>query len=338
MISLKKLWTAADQDADPGDLMRVVRLLIQGIALHAVEGDPNDYQIFRRDMQQQMEAIEGNPAPAEILISVGAVLKALEDYNARTTRHLRMQGAELYHMIAMLTRTVETLGSGSHQSVGRLREIEGKIEKTSGIEDVRVLKARLGDCLESIRNETTRQKEDSARAVANLQREIQSSQVRISAAGAGPVLDPTTGLPARAAAAAALAEWIASPNPPYAALFIVDRIPLLNSRFGYDVGDRVMKAYLEELRNHLAPGDQIFRWSGPAFLALLNRPDRIEKVREHLRYALPGKIERNFELLNRSVLLSISVTWALFALTTPLEGLIEQLDSFLGSQNPIPHA
>ena len=77
------------------------------------------------------------------MVSVGAVLKALEDYNARTTRHLRMQGAELYHMIAMLTRTVATLGSGNEQSVSRLREIEGQIEKTSGIEDVRVLKLRL---------------------------------------------------------------------------------------------------------------------------------------------------------------------------------------------------
>lgn len=332
MISLRKFWTA-DPESGPSDLMRVVQLLIQGIALHAVEGDPQDYQLFRRDLQQQLDVVGGNPSPADLLVGTGIILKALEDYNARTTRHLRMQGAELYHMIAMLTRTVETLGAGSEQSVGRLREIEGKIEKTSVIEDVRVLKLRLGECLENIRTETTRQKADSSRTVENLRQEIRGSQERISAAGAGPVLDPTTGLPARAAAAAALAEWALSPKPPYVGLFVVDRIALLNSRFGYAVGDRVLKTYLEELRNHLTPSDQLFRWSGPAFLALLNRTDRIEKVREQLRFQLSAKIERTFELSNRSALLSISATWAVFPIAMPLDGLIEQLDSFLGSQN-----
>jgi GGDEF domain-containing protein len=338
MISLRKFWTAAEQEPDPAGVARVVGLLIQGIALHAVEGDPLEYQIFRHEIQQQIEAVEANPPPAELLVSVGAVLQALEGYNARTTRHLRMQGTELYHMITMLTRAVETLGAGSEKSVGQLREIEGKIEKTSVIEDVRMLKLRLGECLDGIRVEAERQKADSSRAVASLREEIRDSQERISAAGAGPVLDPTTGVPARVAAAAALAEWVLNPKPPYVALFVVDRIQLLNSRFGYEVGDRVLKTYLEELRIHLPPGDQIFRWSGPAFLALLNRPDTIDKVRDQLRFALQGKIERNFELSKRTVLLSITATWAIFPVAPPLEELIGRLDTFLAAQSPAPKA
>jgi GGDEF domain-containing protein len=333
MISLRKFWTDTDKEAEPATLTRVVQLLIQGIALHAVEGDPLDHQMFRREMQTQMDAVEASPTPAELLVSIGAVLQALEGYNSRTTRHMRLQGAELYHMITMLTRTVETLGSGSEHSVGRLREIEGQLEKTSVIEDVRLLKTQLAECLDGIRTEAQRQKAESARAIASMQADIRDSQERISVAGAGPVLDPTTGVPARAAAAAALAELVLSPHPPYAALFVVDRIQLLNSRFGYEVGDRVLKSYLEELRKHLPPGDQIFRWSGPAFLALLNRPDRIEKVREHLRFSLPPKVERNFELSKRSVLLSITATWAVFPVTPPLDEMVERLDTFLGTQN-----
>ena len=334
MISLRKFWSVPDAPQGAGDLLRIVRLMMQGIALHAVEGDPQDYQIFRRDLQEQLEALDAGPTPAELLLRTGSVLKTLEDYNERTTRHLRMQGAELHHMIAMLTRTVATLGSGSEQSLGRLREIEGQLEKTSAIEDVRILKTRLEECLESIRTETKRQKSESSRTVESLRQEIRGSQERISAAGAGHALDPATGLPARSAAAAALAEWALSDKPPYAALFIVDRIPLINARFGYPVGDRVLKTYLEELRGRLAPGDQIFRWSGPAFLALLYRTDRIEKVREQLRFQLPAKIERTFELSNRSALLSISATWAIFPVTEPLDALIEQLDGFLTSQAP----
>ncbi len=333
MISLRKFWSAPAPESDDGSLMRVIRLLMQGFALHAVEGDPMDYQSFRREMQEQMDVVEGIPSPADLMVSVGAILKSLEAYNSRTTRHLRMQGAELHHMIAMLTRTVAMLGSGSQESVIRLREIEGQLERTSAIEDVRVLKVRLADCLESIRNEAERQKADASRTMAGLQEELRESQTRISAAGTGPVLDPTTGLRARAAAQAALAEWALNRKPPYAGLFIVDRVMLFNSRFGYELGDRVLRAYLEELRSRLPPSDQIFRWSGPAFLTLLHRAEGIEKVREQLRFLLPARIERDFELSNRSVMLSISATWALFPIAPPLEGLIQQLDSFPGSQN-----
>ena len=97
MISLRKFWSA-EPPSEPGDLLRIVRLMVQGIALHAVEGDPQDYQIFRRDLQEQMEAIEAGPSEAELLLRTGSVLKTLEDYNERTTRHLRMQGAELHHI------------------------------------------------------------------------------------------------------------------------------------------------------------------------------------------------------------------------------------------------
>ncbi len=341
MISIRK-FLGAQGEPEPGqasaNLTRIMRLLIQGIALHAVEGDPLDYQMFRHEIQKQLDVVESSPPPAELLVSVGAVVQALEGYNSRTTRHLRLQGAELYRMITMLTRTVETLGSGSEHAVSKLREIEGQIEKTSGIEDVRGLKLRLSQCLDGIRAETQRQKAETARTVARLQEEIRGSQERISVAGAGPVLDPVTGLPARAAAAAALSEWALSPNPPHAALFIVDRIQLLNSRFGYEVGDRVLKTYVEELRSHLPPSDQIFRWSGPALLALLNRPDPIEKVREHLRFALPAKIERNFELAKRSVLLSITATWAVFPIAPPVDEFIDRLDTFLGTQNRSPQS
>lgn len=341
MISIRKfLGAQGDQAQEPEtvDVTRIVRLLIQGIALHAVEGDAGDYQIFRHEVQKQLDIVETNPPPAQLLVSVGAVVQALEGYNSRTTRHLRLQGVELYHMITMLTRTVEILGTGSEQTVGKLRAIGAQIEKSSGIEDVRSLKLRLSECLDGIRAEAQRQKAETARTVARLQDEIRGSQDRISGAGASHVLDPLTGLPARAAAVAAIEEWAMSPSPPYAALFIVDRIQLLNSRFGYEVGDRVLKTYAEELRTHLPAADQIFRWSGPAVLALLSRADPIEKVREHLRFALPGKVERNFELAKRSVLLSISATWAVFPIALPVSELIDRLDTFLGAQNRPPHA
>jgi hypothetical protein len=75
MLSLRRFWPAADREIDPADLMRVVRLLLQGIALHAVEGAPLDYKTFRQDIQRQSEIVEANPGPAELLVSLAPSCK-----------------------------------------------------------------------------------------------------------------------------------------------------------------------------------------------------------------------------------------------------------------------
>jgi GGDEF domain-containing protein len=235
-------------------------------------------------------------------------------------------------MIAMLTKTVATLGSGSERAVTKLREIEGQIEKTAMIEDVRQLKMRMEACLEGIRDESQRQKTESMHTVEGLKHEISQTQERIRTAAVAPSRDPVTGLLSRAEAEAACLEATKSGKSAYAAFFVVDRVAVINSRFGYAVGDRILNLYLEELRKKFSANDEIYRWSGPAFVVLLSRPDPLEKVREQLRFLVPGKLERTVELTNRSALLPISATWTVFSVTLPVEVLSEQLDQFLAGQ------
>ncbi len=333
MISLfKRLSQKEDPPDSSHELLRVVRLLLQGIGLHAVEGDHQDHEKFRQDMQKLLSALDAAPTTAVLLVTTGSVLKTLEDYNQRASRYVRMQGTELQNMIAMLTRTVATLGAGSDRSVARLRDIEGQIEKTSVIEDVRMLKLRMEECLESIRDEAQRQKTESAMALEGLRQEIVHSQQRMRAGTAAPARDPVTGLPIRAEAQAAFEALFESGTPAYAALFVVGRVALINSRFGYAVGDRVLNLYLEELQKQLSAADTIYRWNGPAFMAILHRPDRLEKVREQLSFIIPSKLERTIQLPNRTALLPISATWTVFPIIPPIHDLLNQLDNFLSSQ------
>jgi hypothetical protein len=152
VISLKTLWSAQQPLAND-DPLRVIRLLLQGIALHAVEVGRADHENFRLDMQALLEAVGANPSTAVLLVTTGSALKMLENYNQSTTQYLRMQGAELQNMIGMLTRTVAALVSGSNRSVTRLREIEGQLVEASEIQDVRMLRLRMEQCLERIREE-----------------------------------------------------------------------------------------------------------------------------------------------------------------------------------------
>jgi GGDEF domain-containing protein len=242
-----------------------------------------------------------------------------------------MQGAELQHMIAMLTRTVATLGAGSDRSVTRLQEIEGQLVKASEIEDVRMLKLRMEQCLESIRDETQKQRAESSRLVEGLQQDILQTQERMRTVTVAPI-DPVTGLPLRPDAEAALAEAAAGLKPAYVVMLAVDRIALINGRFGYAAGDQALKLYVEGLRPRLSAGDRIFRWSGPAFVVLVERPERLERVRDQFRSVVPAKTEKNLQVANRTALVSLSATWTVFSVVAPVVDLIDQLDKFLATQ------
>ncbi len=313
------------------ELLRVVRLLLQGIALHSVEGDLEDHARFRADMKAMLDALEAAPSAPALLVTTGRVLKTLEDYNHSVTRFVRAQGAELQHMISMLTRTVTALGTGSERSLTRLREIEGQLEKASVLDDVRMLKLRMEQCLEGIRDEAKRQKAESSQTVEVLKQEIQQSQERMRSV-TGPRLDEVTGLPSRAEAEAAMAEAAQAGRSAFAVLFVVDRVSVINARFGYAVGDRVLRIYLDELKPRIGSRDRLFRWNGPALLAILERPDALEKVRDQLRSVVPKKGEHTIQLPQRTVLLPVSATWTVFAIAHPIERLAQQIDSFVASQ------
>jgi diguanylate cyclase (GGDEF)-like protein len=220
------------------------------------------------------------------------------------------------------------LGSGSDRSVTRLREIEGQLEKASEIQDVRMLKLRMEQCLESIREEAQKQKAESSRIVEGLQNDILQTQDRMRPLALS-LPDPVTGLPARVDAETALAEAASGAAQSFVVLLAVDRVELINGRFGFAAGDEVLRLYLEALRTRLSPTDRIFRWSGPAFVVLLERPNRLESVRDQFRSVVPVKMEKTIHASNRTAMVSISATWTVFSVTAPVAGLIAQLDKFL---------
>jgi GGDEF domain-containing protein len=332
MISLRRFWSAAPP-GDTTEFLRIIRLLLQGVALHSVEGDREDHEKFRRDLKVMLESTEADPSPSNLLIATGAALKTLEDYNHDVTRFVRTQGVELQHMISMLTHTVASLGAGSERSLNRLREIEGQLEKASVLEDVRMLKLRMEQCLEGIRDEAKRQKTESSQTVETLKQEIQESQERIRSVSA-PRLDAVTGLPVRGEAENALQTAAQGAASFFAVVFVVDRVSVINSRFGYAIGDRVLRIYVDELKTRVAASDSLYRWSGPALMMLIQRSDPLEKVRDQLRSVVPKKGEHTVQLPQRTVLLPVSATWTVFSVANPIEGLLQQMDSFVASQGP----
>jgi hypothetical protein len=76
----------------------------------------------------------------------------------------------------------------------------------------------------------------------------------------------------------------------------------------------------------------MFRWPGPAIVALLASTEPFERVRARLKRFLEKPIERTFDINGRSVLIPLSIAWSVFALSSPLAVPNRQIHDFIAGQ------
>jgi len=328
VISLKKYIGSSEAEQA---LMRVIQVLLQGIGMHAVEGDPEAYSEFRRNIDQVLAKVEEAAEPGDLAVYAGTVVKLLEDHSRRTSSDLKAKAVELQAMVRMLTATVGAISTAGDENVRQLRDIEQQVESASQIEDVRLIKAKLGDCLEQIRQEAERQKTETGRTVERLSQGLESAQA------ARPPADGTdraTGLPDRKEAEDALTKACRGQAGAYALAVQVDRIQIFNARFGYEVGDEILRYFAKFLRQQWPGKDLFFRWTDTTILALLFRPNRLERVRDEVSRVMEHKYEHTVQTASRTVLLPISLRWAVFPMMNPPILLIRNIDSLIGHKPP----
>jgi len=328
-ISLKKYLDSRPEQVASAAL-RMIHLLLQGIEMHAVKGDAADYDRFREDIRKVHESLGERPSASEVLVLAGSTLKALEEYNKQTSKYLHIQCGELQAMIGMLTKTMTAIATGGETSTSRLQTIESQLHKATMIEEFQTAKLRMSECLDNLRGEIVRQREHSTRAVTELKEALEQSQERITPKPTRR-RDPVTGLHERAEAEAAMLAAAQENRRVYAVILILERLNLVNSRFGYAVGDQLLLFFTQHLAQGLSGADKLFRWSGPALLALLERPESTAKVREQIARVVSQRLTKNIQVGNRSVLLPVAADWTIFSLLEirPVQLLFQQIDAFV---------
>ena len=163
----------------------------------------------------------------------------------------------------------------------------------------------------------------------NLKKELESSRRGIEGmARATPTLDEATGLPGKAEAERAIRVALGSPQGKFVVIAVCSRVQAVNARFGYAVGDRMLGALAEHFKKGLSARDQLFRWQGRALVALLERAERIDRIRTEVRRFADVKFDQTIEVGQRTVLIPISASWSIFALAPPLDALVKQLEAF----------
>jgi GGDEF domain-containing protein len=327
MVSLKHFLNLSQKELA---FRSVVSLLLAKIGSGVVRSDAAGYDTFLAEMSRIQERASTESTPEALFAVAGSAGQAMDNYNCQVTALMGKQASALRSIVSMITETAIQIGGENARSSERLQEIGQKFERADEIDDLGTLKSHLRDCLHTLRDEAERRKTESDEAIRSLQQEIvrraeQSSTVLED-------LDIVTSLPLLAAGLRAMQGPVKSDKRRYVAVMVVDRIKLLNLRFGIDAGNSVLRVFKESLEQKLIHGDQLFRWNGPTIVALLDRTESVEQVRVQIRRLLGTRIEETLEVEQRSVLISISASWSVFPLMSPIADVTKQIQAFIASQ------
>jgi GGDEF domain-containing protein len=318
LISLKKI---LQDDGTPGEtLLRVIRLLLQGMQDHAIEGDADDLAGFRMYVQRLIASLEGGLTESELLVQAGSALQTLEDYNRRTARYLKRPVGEWQAVVTMLISAIAGL-SEDERTAGRLREISTGVRTANGTDDVHKIRLQLSECLTELQLDSRRPKPGETRSITPPAPEAAPEDLAGKAAG----------LSSRAEAEAALASAWQSDPPSYVAVMALDRLQIFNMRFGHSVGDEVVRFYADFLRARLRESDRLFRWTAGALLVLLPRPNRLEIVRDEIARLMEVRCEHTMQTSSRTILLPIAARWTVFPSMAAPRLLIHKIDTFAGN-------
>ncbi len=310
---------------------QIIETMLNGMAAHAVQGEPAAYQQFRADLQRFSGVLASDAKPGDLVVKAADLVKVLENYGRATNELVRQRNAELHEMVSMLAETVINIGSNSDASTARLREVEKTLVRLGLAGDIQVLKTQLAECLDTIRDEAQRRKADSEQAMARLEQDLDASRQPHD-------IDSITGLPGKREAESALRLAVASPEGKFILIAVVSRVYAVNARFGYAAGDQILAVCAEHFRSGLTPPDQLYRWQGPAFLGIIARDRRIDQVRSEIRRFADASVQQTFQLGNRDVPIQVSTNWSIMQASPPLEVVQKKIEAFTAAQIPRDYA
>jgi GGDEF domain-containing protein len=334
MISLKRYFNASGEDTSfaqvETSLRQTVTLLISAMESSAVDGDLAEFVDFREEIKRIREGSVPDLAPESLMDLAEAARRTLTAYNKRIKALLVSQGGEVKHILSMLQATVNNIAGENTRSARRLHEITLELDQSGAIMDLRVLKGRLTDCLKDLREETQQQKKEAAGTMLKLQMTIEQS--RNAVAKDGNSVDPVTGLPGREDALFAMQTTVDGGVRHYAVIMVVNRVQMVNARFGREIGDRMLVVFKEHVTKQLSACDRLFRWAGPAFMAIIEKEAPLGIVRLLAKRMMDAKIEVDYSGDGRSVLIPVSAVWSALPLTSASDA-DKQIQTFVAAQS-----
>jgi GGDEF domain-containing protein len=327
VISIRK-YLQADRQAEES-LAQLCRVLLAGMEQSAAQSESAESTRVLESTQSVLAGMDAGVPTAELLENASRTVAAFQQHHCHVVEQAQWPVADLRAQVKVLTAAITEVSSSSHENIRRLQQIKDKVLSVMDVKELRTLRSRLGECLDSILVAAEHQRAETARAVEQVNRSLLPAVQPSGAPDAQEPVDPATGLPPRAHAEDAIAQACQNGIPAFVVLMVVNRVHALNQSFGDDLGDGILKRFSGFVRQQLPVVDQVFRWTGPALAVLVRRNSTVDTVRAEIDSLLAQKLEHTLTTISRTVQIPISARWTVMPLVASPRLLFHKMDSFV---------
>lgn len=334
MISLLKYLQNKDSELAP-TLIRAMSLVLEGVALHAIAVDDYDRTTFQESIRKNNRDLTNEDINSEqTMLIAGSVIHALEGHGRSTEHQINTRVRELQSIISLLVSTLSRAFHGSHESVSNIQNIDKLLNKTLELDDLRVIKSRLEECLQTVRTEAERTEKNSAGLAEVVHGVVARPHVTDALAFCEPELNPISGLPGKSRCQSALEAALADAGKFFVVPMQIDRLEAVKSRLGDEACHQVVFMVTESLAKKLQKTDQLFHWEGASFVALLERNHPVEVVKREITRITGARIELTVRVGARLVLVPVTFSYLALPLWEhPSVGqMLHQFQTFLDSK------
>ncbi|MFN7992570.1 MAG: diguanylate cyclase [Bryobacteraceae bacterium] len=280
----------------------------------------------------------------EQLAAAQRVAAMVFNHNRETQTTLDRITAELAGVLQSLGSLSEYSNAGETESLEALSRMLGETDQAV---DLVVIRERLLASVEALKNQLDEKKKQQAELINNLQNRaaILEKMVEIPMRAAESVIkdggssvngatDPATGLPDRGHAEDALRQVASGGNSDirkWAAVVCLPGLNVINVKYGRVIGNSILLLISQHLAELVAgPSDGLFRWSGPAFVGVLERFDSVQNVKREVRNFVGTFVGRHFDWPDRSLYLPIRLRAEVFDLRSRVFAEVcNEIDSFI---------
>jgi len=280
MISIRKqIERLSGEDKVRGAYRKMVESILGATREHILVTDSEEHTWFCSSLENFVDRLRQDSSVTNVEVVGALVAKTLTDHYTKLTKQSESREQELkriINLLNLLTESASRLDHENRQFYMQIRQSVQNFQSISQLEDIAFLRKRLSEQVSHLQEAVGRQELTSGDLVTRLQSELDAAHREIEQLSQAASTDALTQLPTRRAAEKLIHDLVDQDLPFSVGMAVIERLELINLRYGPQVGDGVLRRFSAALQQHLPKRAFLCRWGGPAFVTILERTAGVE--------------------------------------------------------------
>jgi diguanylate cyclase (GGDEF)-like protein len=247
--------------------------LLGTLSRFAPAADAADTDTFRKKLDEYRHTLLDPSRRLENPRVTDACVAACQHYFGASDRYHTDRANELTDVIRILRDAAHiTIGHNAEFHAG-LVGTSDRLDHLAQLDDIRDVKRRLREEVESLRQTIELKQQQDQLAHAQLNSRVEALQSRLTEVEEEASRDPLTKIANRKRFDQTLPRWLKAAQeahtPLALAMLDIDNFKVINDTHGHQVGDRVLLCAAQALTGGLRQTDFVARYGGEEFVVLL---------------------------------------------------------------------